>query len=196
MSAEVFHSSMDAGSHVSAWKNDSREPSKPAAAVTLTKKSSNGAVDELSQAVHSQMKLMPILEGGENDDKPSGNQTRKESTMKATTINWTPMEYVALTREAIARVSLSRSTDFSASNTSARNASIDALFELSVRADSALRTALCENAGMAQHTVKSGNNNDRMSLRKSVSVMNQKQKTGSGRSLIRAKSDLAGTDST
>ncbi|CAF5100509.1 unnamed protein product, partial [Rotaria sp. Silwood1] len=29
---------------------------------------------------------------------------------------------------------------------------------------------------------------------KSVSVMNQKQKTGSGRSLIRAKSDMAGSD--
>jgi len=37
-------------------------------------------------------------------------------------------------------------------------------------------------------------NNDRITLRKSVSVMNQKQKAGSGRSLVRAKSDMAGSD--
>ena len=67
---------------------------------------------------------------------------------------------------------------------------IDALFELSVRADTALKTALCENLPMKSST----NNNDRITLRKSVSVMNQKQKTGSGRSLVRAKSDMAGSD--
>lgn len=74
--------------------------------------------------------------------------------------------------------------------TSTDRTRIDALFELSVRADSALKTALCENAPLKPAT----NNNDRITLRKSVSVMNQKQKTGSGRSLIRAKSDMAGTD--
>ncbi|CAF4331047.1 unnamed protein product, partial [Rotaria sordida] len=58
-------------------------------------------------------------------------------------------------------------------------------------ADSALKTALCENNAMATINVsKTNNNNDRITLRKSVSVMNQKQKTGSGRSLIRAKSDM------
>jgi hypothetical protein len=68
---------------------------------------------------------------------------------------------------------------------------IDALFELSVRADSALKTALCENNAAATKTTS---NNDRLTLRKSVSVMNQKQKAGSGRSLIRAKSDMANSD--
>ncbi len=67
---------------------------------------------------------------------------------------------------------------------------IDALFELSVRADSALKTALCENNA----TTINISNNDRITLRKSVSVMNQKQKAGSGRSLIRAKSDMANSD--
>ena len=42
--------------------------------------------------------------------------------------------------------------------------------------------------------MKMSNNTDRITLRKSVSVMNQKQKAGSGRSLIRAKSDMAGSD--
>jgi len=78
-------------------------------------------------------------------------------------------------------------------STSGRS-TIDALFELSVRADSALKTALCENASMATNVPQHNQNNDRITLRKSVSVMNQKQKTGSGRSLIRAKSDMAGTD--
>lgn len=72
--------------------------------------------------------------------------------------------------------------------------SIDALFELSVRADSALKTALCENASLTSNAIQSSVNNDRITLRKSVSVMNQKQKTGSGRTLIRAKSDMAGSD--
>ncbi len=47
---------------------------------------------------------------------------------------------------------------------------------------------MCENVPIKTTT------NDRITLRKSVSVMNQKQKTGSGRSLIRAKSDMVGTD--
>lgn len=71
---------------------------------------------------------------------------------------------------------------------------IDALFELSVRADTALKTALCENNATLSTTTSSTNNNDRITLRKSVSVMNQKQKTGSGRSLIRAKSDMVNSD--
>jgi hypothetical protein len=71
---------------------------------------------------------------------------------------------------------------------------IDALFELSVRADSALKTALCENNATAINISKISSNNDRITLRKSVSVMNQKQKAGSGRSLIRAKSDMANSD--
>ena len=71
---------------------------------------------------------------------------------------------------------------------------IDALFELSVRADSALKTALCENAALLSINQSQQSGNDRLSLRKSVSVMNQKQKAGSGRSLIRAKSDMVGSD--
>jgi len=67
---------------------------------------------------------------------------------------------------------------------------MDALFELSVRADTALKTALCEN----NSTVPSTTSNDRLTIRKSVSVMNQKQKVGSGRSLIRAKSDMMSSD--
>jgi hypothetical protein len=47
---------------------------------------------------------------------------------------------------------------------------------------------------MTTNISKTNNNTDRITLRKSVSVMNQKQKTGSGRSLVRAKSDMAGTD--
>lgn len=72
-------------------------------------------------------------------------------------------------------------------STSSRTAN-DALFELSVRADTALKTALCENDATTMKT------NDRLTIRKSVSVMNQKQKAGSGRSLIRAKSDMANAD--
>lgn len=74
------------------------------------------------------------------------------------------------------------------SATTAGRTPSDALFELSVRADSALKTALCENNSMVTST------SDRITLRKSVSVMNQKQKVGSGRSLVRAKSDMAGAD--
>ena len=77
----------------------------------------------------------------------------------------------------------------STTNASGRT-NIDALFELSVRADSALKRALCENAPITTNS----NSNDRITLRKSVSVMNQKQKTGSGRSLVRAKSDMVGAD--
>lgn len=85
-----------------------------------------------------------------------------------------------------------------ASSGAGRNSAIDALFELSVRADSALKTALCENAPASTTNLPTGSKgtsaNDRITLRKSMSVMNQKQKIGSGRSLVRAKSDLSGSD--
>lgn len=87
--------------------------------------------------------------------------------------------------------------NLSNSESSTRPTSIDALFELSVRADSALKTALCENAPVSQTSAtgtKTSSSTDRITLRKSVSVMNQKQKVGSGRSLVRAKSDMAGAD--
>jgi len=122
---------------------------------------------------------MPILESGENDDKLIEQQpTRfnKEISLTTTTLDWTPTEH---------EPSTSTNTD---------RASNDALFELSVRADTALKTALCENAAITAKTFQNSNNNDRITLRKSVSVMNQKQKTGSGRSLIRAKSDIVGAD--
>jgi len=168
MSAEVFHSSNDTGNNVSVWKN---EPNKNN--TSSIKKSSHG-LDEISQ-----IKLMPILESGENDDKLIEQQpTRfnKEISLTTTTLDWTPTEH---------EPSTSTNTDRAAS---------DALFELSVRADTALKTALCENAAITTKTFQNSNNNDRITLRKSVSVMNQKQKTGSGRSLIRAKSDIVGAD--
>ena len=34
------------------------------------------------------MKLLPIMEGGENDDQ----HNRKDHSMKTTTISWTPIE--------------------------------------------------------------------------------------------------------
>lgn len=63
---------------------------------TLMKKSSNGLnLDETSQTGQSQIKLMPILEGGENEDKlTESQQTRfpKEMSFITTTISWTPTE--------------------------------------------------------------------------------------------------------
>ena len=114
MSAEVFHSSIDMGSQVSAWKNEwvrshlkrkpsdllehthrARDSTKSTAttpSASLNKKSSSGSInpDDASQAGHIQMKLLPIMEGGENDDQ----QNRKDASIKATTISWTPTEYV------------------------------------------------------------------------------------------------------
>ena len=59
---------------------------------TLIKKSSNGVnLDETSQANQAQMKLMPILEGGENEDKLMEQPTRFPKKM-LTTIDWTPTE--------------------------------------------------------------------------------------------------------
>ncbi|CAF0804572.1 unnamed protein product [Adineta ricciae] len=170
MSAGVVHHSTDHGSF---WKNDSRDATK----TSLTKKSSNGtATDEPTSTNQAQIKLMPILEGGETEDKLSELPTRpnKGISLTTTTLDWTPNETEPST-------SVGRST-------------IDALFELSVRADSALKTALCENAALLSINQSQQSSNDRLSLRKSVSVMNQKQKAGSGRSLIRAKSDMVGSD--
>ncbi|CAF3914706.1 unnamed protein product [Rotaria sp. Silwood1] len=179
MSAEVFHSSIDIGYNGITSKNDLRDLNKTNTA--LIKKSSNGHnLDETLQTGQSQIKLMPILEGGENEDKfneqQQQQQTRsnKEISLTTTTLDWTPTE--------------------NESSTTAGRTSIDALFELSVRADSALKTALCENAVITTNISQNNSNTDRITLRKSVSVMNQKQKTGSGRSLIRAKSDMAGSD--
>ncbi|CAF4033408.1 unnamed protein product [Rotaria sp. Silwood2] len=184
MSAEVFRSSIDTGNGGSYSRiistNDSRDLNKTNATATnisLMKKSSNGQnFDDISITGQSQIKLMPILEGGENEDKLTEQSTARinaniPTMINTTTIDWTPME-----------------NEPSTSTTS--RTSIDALFELSVRADSALKTALCENSAMTTNVSKTNNNNDRITLRKSVSVMNQKQKTGSGRSLIRAKSDM------
>ena len=71
----------------------SRDLTKSTASSTntgLNKKSSTGEIsfDENSATSHGQMKLLPILEGGETDDQ----QNRKETSMKTTTISWTPME--------------------------------------------------------------------------------------------------------
>ncbi|CAF0868993.1 unnamed protein product [Adineta steineri] len=173
MSAEVFHSSHDTGS---VWKDDLRDLQKTTNTSLIKKSSNERNLDETSQINQSQIKLMPILEGGENEDK-SLEQTRfnKDKPFKTTTLHWTPAE-----------------NDISTTTTGRSN--IDALFELSVRADSALKTAMCENAAMSKNISQQNNNNDRITLRKSVSVMNQKQKTGSGRSLVRAKSDMVGAD--
>jgi hypothetical protein len=65
---------------------------------SLIKKSSNGLIpDETIQTGQSQIKLMPILEGGESEDKlTEQQQTRlnKEISFARATIDWTPNEYV------------------------------------------------------------------------------------------------------
>ncbi|CAF0919614.1 unnamed protein product [Adineta steineri] len=176
MSAEVFHSSHDTGSRF--ILNSLRDLQKTTNTSLIKKSSNERNLDETSQINQSQIKLMPILEGGENEDK-SLEQTRfnKDKPFKTTTLHWTPAE-----------------NDISTTTTTTGRSNIDALFELSVRADSALKTAMCENAAMSKNISQQNNNNDRITLRKSVSVMNQKQKTGSGRSLVRAKSDMVGAD--
>jgi len=64
--------------------------------VSLVKKSSNDQnLDENSSTGQSQIKLMPILEGGENEDKLIEQSTTRiniPSTINATTIDWTPTE--------------------------------------------------------------------------------------------------------
>lgn len=63
----------------------------------MVKKSSNGqALDETSASTgQTQIKLMPILEGGENDDKSIEQPTNRlnlPSTITTTTLDWTPAE--------------------------------------------------------------------------------------------------------
>jgi len=64
--------------------------------VSLVKKSNNGQnLDEISSTGQSQIKLMPILEGGENEDKlieQSTSLIHIPSTINTTTIDWTPVE--------------------------------------------------------------------------------------------------------
>ncbi|CAF1253311.1 unnamed protein product [Rotaria sordida] len=159
MSAEVFRSSIDTGNSGSYSRiintNDSRDLNKintTSTNISLMKKSSNGQnLDDISSTGQSQIKLMPILEGGENEDKLIEQSTTRINTnistmINTTTIDWTPAENEPST------------------STTGRT-SIDALFELSVRADSALKTALCENNAMATINVsKTNNNNDRITL--------------------------------
>ncbi len=57
--------------------------------VSLIKKSSNGQnLDDSSSTGQSQIKLMPIMESGENEDK----SIEQSVTNRSTIINWTPME--------------------------------------------------------------------------------------------------------
>ncbi len=73
--------------------NSLRDSSKNS--TSLVKKSSNGLnLEETSQTGQSQIKLMPILESGENDDKSTEQQTRlpKEMSFRTTTLDWTPNE--------------------------------------------------------------------------------------------------------
>jgi hypothetical protein len=64
--------------------------------VSLVKKSSNGQnLDEIPSTGQTQIKLMPILEGGESEDKlieQSITRINIPSTIKTTTIHWTPVE--------------------------------------------------------------------------------------------------------
>jgi len=64
--------------------------------VSLVKKSSNDQnLDENESTGQSQIKLMPILEGGENEDKlieQSTTGVNIPSTITTTTIDWTPTE--------------------------------------------------------------------------------------------------------
>ncbi|CAF4353277.1 unnamed protein product, partial [Rotaria magnacalcarata] len=79
--------------------NSTRDSNKANTAATTTttsliKKSSNGLIlDETSQAGQSQVKLMPILESGENEDKLNEQQPTRinqKISFKTTTLDWTP----------------------------------------------------------------------------------------------------------
>ena len=66
---------------------------------SLVKKSSNGQnLDENLSAGQTQVKLMPILEGGESEDKAIEQSTIRMNTNipsiinTTTTIDWTPTE--------------------------------------------------------------------------------------------------------
>lgn len=76
MSAEVFRSSIDTVSNAPSTK-------KPTSGQTS---------DENASIGQSQIKLMPILEGGENEDKLSDPSTTRKNIPTTTTIAWTPTE--------------------------------------------------------------------------------------------------------
>lgn len=88
MSAEVFRtSSIDTLN-----MGNTTKTSTALTNVSLTKKPSNGAsLDEGSSTGQSQIKLMPILESGENEDKLL-EQSASRMNISATTIAWTPLE--------------------------------------------------------------------------------------------------------
>jgi hypothetical protein len=63
--------------------------------VSLIKKSSNGQnLDDSSSTGQSQIKLMPIMESGENEDKSieQSATNRINTNISSTIINWTPTE--------------------------------------------------------------------------------------------------------
>jgi len=79
--------------------NSSRDLNKNTTTNTsLIKKSSHEHnLDETSQTGQSQIKLMPILESGENEDKLNEQQSsrlNKEISLTTTTLDWTPTEYI------------------------------------------------------------------------------------------------------
>lgn len=69
---------------------------------TLIKKSSDGpSLDNASQSGQSQIKLMPIFEGGEAEEKiveQPATRLHKEISFAPTTLDWTPNEYVSRNR--------------------------------------------------------------------------------------------------
>ncbi|CAF4349474.1 unnamed protein product, partial [Rotaria magnacalcarata] len=73
MSAEVFRSSIDTGCSRITSTNELRDSNKTTTTSTnilLIKKSSNGQnLDDGLSTGQSQVKLMPILESAENEDK-------------------------------------------------------------------------------------------------------------------------------
>ena len=74
-------------------RNSSRDSNKTNP--TLVKNPSNGhSLEETPQTGQAQVKLMPILEGGENEDKVNEQPTRlpKEMSLTTTTLEWTPNE--------------------------------------------------------------------------------------------------------
>ena len=61
----------------------------------LVKKSSNDLnLDETTPSGQSQIKLMPILEGGESEDKSIEQPRLNTEISLTTTIHWTPTEYI------------------------------------------------------------------------------------------------------
>jgi hypothetical protein len=71
--------------------NDVRDINK-ANITSMVKKTSSGL--NLDENSSTQIKLMPILEGGENEDKSIEQQPGQVNASISRTINWTPSEYV------------------------------------------------------------------------------------------------------